>query len=143
MFTPFKLREMLLTNRIVVSPMCQYSAIDGVPNEWHFVNLASRAVGGAGLLVTEMTDVSPEARITPGCAGLYNDEQMAGWRRIVDFVHDNSYAKIAVQLAHAGRKGSTELPWKGSDEPLERGGWPLLAASPIPWHAHSPVPHEM
>lgn len=143
MFTPFKMREMMLTNRIVVSAMCQYSAVDGVPNEWHFVNLASRAVGGAGLLVTEMTDISPEARITHGCTGMYNDEQVAAWQRIVNFVHDNSYAKIAVQLAHAGRKGSTELPWKGSDAPLERGGWPLLAASPIPWHEHSPVPHEM
>ncbi len=143
MFTPFKLREMLLANRIVVSPMCQYSADEGMPNDWHFAHLAARAVGGAGLLVTEMTDISPDARITYGCTGIYNDQQVAAWRRIVDFVHTNSYAKIAVQLAHAGRKGSTKLAWEGSDEPLEHDGWPLLAPSPIPWGEHSPVPHEM
>ncbi|NKB89594.1 MAG: bifunctional salicylyl-CoA 5-hydroxylase/oxidoreductase [Acidobacteria bacterium] len=142
MFTPFKLREMTVANRVVVSPMCQYSATDGLPDEWHFVHLGSRALGGAGLIVTEMTDISPDARITPGCTGLYNDEQVDAWRRVLDFVHANSYSKVAVQLAHAGRKGSTKLAWEGNDAPLE-DGWPLLAPSPIPWHADSPVPHEM
>ena len=105
---------MLLANRVVVSPMCQYSATDGVPNEWHHVHLGSRAVGGAGLIVTEMTDISPEGRITPGCTGLYNDEQVAAWRRIVDFIHTNSYAKVCVQLAHAGRKASRSCRGKAT-----------------------------
>ncbi len=143
MFTPYRLREMVLANRVVVSPMCQYSARDGVPNEWHFAHLASRAIGGAGLIITEMTDISPEGRITPGCTGLYTDEQVDAWSRIVDFVHANSYARIAVQLAHAGRKASTKLSWEGDNEPLPEGGWPTMAPSPIPWHEDGPVPHEM
>jgi anthraniloyl-CoA monooxygenase len=143
MFTPFKVRDLLLANRVVVSAMCQYCAVDGTPNEWHFVHLGSRAVGGAGLVMTEMTDISPEARITPGCAGLYAEEHVAAWRRITDFVHASSYARIGVQLAHAGRKGSTKIAWEGADEPLPEGGWPLVAPSPIPWDDGNPMPREM
>jgi anthraniloyl-CoA monooxygenase len=143
LFTPFKLRELLLPNRVVVSAMCQYLAEDGTPNDWHLVHLGSRAIGGAGLVFTEMTDVSREGRISPGCAGMYKSEHTTAWRRIVDFVHENSDAKIAIQLGHAGRKGSTKLAWEGADEPLEEGGWPIMAASPIPWFEHSPVPREM
>jgi anthraniloyl-CoA monooxygenase len=143
LFTPFKLRELLIPNRVVVSAMCQYLAEDGTPNDWHLVHLGSRAIGGAGLVFTEMTDVSREGRISPGCAGMYKPQHVAAWRRIVDFVHENSDAKIAIQLGHAGRKGSTKLAWEGADEPLEEGGWPIMAASPIPWFEHSPVPQEM
>ncbi len=143
MFTLFRLRDLVLHNRVVVSPMCMYSAEDGMPNDWHLVHLGSRAVGGAGLVMTEMTDISPEARITPGCAGLWKDEQAQAWRRVVDFVHANSPAKIGVQLAHAGRKGSTRLMWEGIDEPLADGNWPLLAPSPIPYLPHGQVPKAM
>jgi anthraniloyl-CoA monooxygenase len=143
MFTPFRLRGLVLPNRVVVSPMCQYSAEDGKPNDWHLVHLGSRAVGGAGLVMTEMTDVARDARITPGCAGLYKQEHVGAWRRIVDFVHANSPAKIGIQLAHAGRKGSTRLMWEGIDEPLESGNWPLISASAIPYLPHSQVPKTM
>jgi anthraniloyl-CoA monooxygenase len=143
MFTPFKLRDLLIVNRVVVSAMCQYSARDGLPNDWHFVHLGSRAIGGAGLVMTEMTDVSADGRITPGCAGLYSDEQAAAWQRTVEFVHGNSAARIGVQLAHAGRKGSTKLAWEGIDEPLGEDGWPLIAASAVPWGADSATPREM
>jgi anthraniloyl-CoA monooxygenase len=143
MFTPFRLRDLVIPNRVVVSPMCQYSAEDGMPNDWHLVHLGSRAVGGAGLILTEMTDVSREGRITPGCAGMYKPEHVAGWKRVVDFVHANSPAKIGMQLAHAGRKGSTRLAWDGIDEPLPDGNWPLLAASAIPYLPHSQVPKAM
>lgn len=144
MFTPFRLRDLTLENRVVMSAMCQYSAVDGRPNDWHFVHLGSRAVGGVGLIVTEMTDISPDARITPGCCGLWNEQQMADWKRIVGFVHQQSSTKIGLQLAHAGRKGSTRVAWEGMDEPLaEEGGWPLLAPSPLPWYPHSAVPKEM
>ena len=143
MFTPFRLRDMVLANRIVVSPMCQYSAADGMPEDWHLVHLGSRAIGGAALVMTEMTDVSREGRITPGCAGMYKPEHAATWRRIVDFIHVSSPAKIGVQLAHAGRKGSTRLMWEGIDEPLEAGNWPLISASPIPYLPHSQVPRAM
>ena len=143
MFTPFRLRDMLLSNRIVVSPMCQYSAEDGTPNDWHLVNLGSRAVGGAALVVAEMTDVSREGRITPGCTGMYKPEHVTAWTRIVDFVHAHSAAKIALQLAHAGRKGSTRRLWEGIDEPLTEGNWPLLSASAIPYHPYSQVPKAM
>ena len=143
MFTPFRLRDMLLSNRIVVSPMCQYSAEDGTPNDWHLVNLGSRAVGGADLVVAEMTDVSREGRITPGCTGMYKPEHVTAWTRIVDFVHAHSTAKIALQLAHAGRKGSTRRLWEGIDEPLPEGNWPLLSASAIPYHPYSQVPKAM
>src|SRR5260221_2573177 len=143
MFTPFRLRDMVLVNRVVVSPMCQYSAEDGVPEDWHLVHLGSRAIGGAALVMTEMTDVSRDGRITPGCAGMYKPEHAAAWRRIVAFVHANSPAKIGIQLAHAGRKGSTRLMWEGIDEPLEDGNWPLISASPLPYLPHSQVPRAM
>ncbi|ARP99359.1 bifunctional salicylyl-CoA 5-hydroxylase/oxidoreductase [Pseudorhodoplanes sinuspersici] len=143
MFQPFQLRGMTVPNRVVVSPMCQYSAKDGLPNDWHLVHLGSRAIGGAGLVFTEMTDVSADARISPGCTGLYNDEQEAAWKRIVDFVHSNSAAKICMQLGHAGRKGATKLSWEGNDEPLESGAWPIISASPLPYYPNSQVPREM
>jgi len=143
MFTPLKLRDLTLPNRVVVSPMCQYSAEDGTPGDWHLVNLGSRAVGGAGLVVAEMTDVSRDGRISPGCTGMYKPEHVGAWRRIVDFVHAHSPAKIALQLAHAGRKGSTRRLWEGIDEPLPDGNWPLISASPIPYLPHGHVPREM
>jgi anthraniloyl-CoA monooxygenase len=143
MLTPFELRGLQLENRIMVSPMCQYSAQDGVPNDWHMVHLGSRAVGGAGLLMTEMTDVSADARISLGCTGLYTDEQRLAWQRIVSFVHKNSHAKIGMQLAHAGPKGATKLAWEGMDEPLEEGAWPIISASPLPYFEHSQIPREM
>jgi anthraniloyl-CoA monooxygenase len=143
MFQPLRLRGMTLANRVVVSPMCQYSAVDGLPGDWHLVHYGARAIGGAGLMFTEMTCVSAEARITPGCAGIYSDAQEAAWRRIVDFVHQNSATKFCLQLGHAGRKGATRLMWEGMDEPLAEGGWPIISASPIPYYPHSPVPREM
>ena len=143
MFTPFKLRSMTLLNRVVVSPMCMYSAEDGMPNDWHLVHLGGRAVGGAGLVIAEMTDVSRDGRISPGCTGMYRDEHVAAWRRIVEFVHRHSRAKIALQLAHAGRKGSTRVMWEGSDEPLPSGNWPLLAPSAIAWAPANQIPKEM
>jgi anthraniloyl-CoA monooxygenase len=143
LFTSYRLRELVLQNRIVVSSMCQYRAEDGMPNDWHLVHLGSRAIGGAGLVMTEMTDVSREGRISPGCAGMYLPEHVAGWKRIVDFVHRESAAKIGIQLAHAGRKGSTCLLWEGEDEPLPEGNWPLIAPSPIPYRPHNQVPREM
>ncbi len=143
-FAPFEMAGLSLVNRIVVSPMCQYVARDGVPDDWHLVHLGSRAVGGAGLVFTEMTDVSPEARITPGCTGIWNDEQAAAWRRIVEFVHAHSKAKIAMQLGHAGRKGATCVPWEGgSDEPLAQGEWEIIAPSPLPYFDHSRIPRAM
>src|SRR5207244_12577496 len=143
MFTPFRLRELVLANRVVCSPMCQYSAEDGTPNDWHLVHLGARAVGGAGLVFTEMTDVSREGRISPGCTGMHKPEHVAAWKRIVDFVHAHSRAKIGLQLGHAGRKGSTRLAWDGMDEPLPEGNWPIIAASPIPYFPYSQVPREM
>lgn len=143
MFTPFSLRSMTLKNRVVVSPMCQYSATDGVPGEWHLVHLGSRALGGAGLVVTEMTDVSPEGRISLGCTGLWNDVQCEAWKKIVDFVHERSSAKIALQLGHAGRKGSTKRLWEGADEPLDEAGWELIAPSAIAYKPASKLPRTM
>ncbi|HWZ27821.1 MAG TPA: bifunctional salicylyl-CoA 5-hydroxylase/oxidoreductase, partial [Gemmatimonadales bacterium] len=143
LFTPFRLRELVLENRAVVSPMCQYSAEDGTPNDWHLVHLGARAIGGAGLVMTEMTDVSREGRISTGCTGMYKPEHVVAWRRIVDFVHGASRAKIGMQLSHAGRKGSTKKLWEGDSLPLESGGWPVLAASAIPYFPNSPVPKEM
>jgi len=144
MFTPFTLRGMTVPNRVVVSPMCTYSAQDGVPNDFHFQHYTARALGGAGLVMTEMTCVSPDARITPGCAGIWNEAQQRGWARIVDFVHANSPAKIALQIGHAGRKGSTRLAWDGIDQPLALGNWPLIAPSPLPlMPGVSQVPREM
>ena len=129
MLTPFKLRDIVLKNRIVVSPMAQYSALDGVAGDYHLVHLGSRAMGGAGLVFAEMTCVSADARITPACPGLYQPEHTLAWKRIVDFVHTNTDAKIAIQLGHAGAKGSTKRAWDGIDEPLDEGNWPLVSAS--------------
>jgi anthraniloyl-CoA monooxygenase len=143
MFQPFRLREMEIANRVVVSPMCMYSAQEGVPGDFHLVHYGSRAIGGAGLIFTEMTCVGRDARITHGCAGLWNDEQEIAWRRIVDFVHTNSAAKICLQLGHAGRKGATKLMWDGIDRPLEEGGWDVVSASPLPYFPDSQVPREL
>jgi anthraniloyl-CoA monooxygenase len=143
MFQSFRLRSLTLENRLVVSPMCQYSSEDGMPNDWHLVHYGSRAIGGAGLMFTEMTDVSAKARITPGCAGMYNDAQEAAWKRIAGFVHAQSKTRFCMQLGHAGRKGATKLMWEGMDEPLSEGAWPIVSASPIPYFPHSAVPREM
>ena len=145
MFTPYTVRGLTLKNRVVVSPMAQYSCEDGLPGEFHLVHLGARALGGAGMVVAEMTCTSPDARITPGCPGLWNDAQQAAWQRIVDFVHRESDAKIAVQLGHAGAKGSTCVPWSGGgmDQPLEAGTWPLIAASAVPYLDDGPLPRPM
>ena len=145
MFLPFRLREMDLVNRIVVSPMAMYSAHDGTPTDFHFVHFGARALGGAGLIFTEMTCTSPDARITPGCAGMWRDEHTAAWKRVVDFVHRHSSAKIAMQLGHAGRKGSTKVPWESEadDDPLDAGNWPLIAPSPLRFKPKNQIPGEM
>jgi anthraniloyl-CoA monooxygenase len=143
MFAPYRLREMKLANRVVVSPMAMYSARDGTPNDFHLVHYGTRAQGGAGLVYTEMTCVSPAARITPGCTGMYAPEHVQAWRRIVEFVHANSSAKICLQLGHSGAKGSTRVGWEGYDVPLEEGNWPLLAASDVPWSAANQKPRPM
>jgi anthraniloyl-CoA monooxygenase len=143
MFRPFRLRGLELVNRVVVSPMDMYVARDGAVGDFHLVHLGSRAIGGAGLIMTEMICTSADGRITPGCGGLYRDDHVDGWRRIVDFVHEQSAAKIGAQIGHSGRKGATKLMWEGIDEPLdEEERWPLLSASPIPYLPHSPVPRE-
>jgi anthraniloyl-CoA monooxygenase len=143
MFTPFRLRGLRLENRVVVSPMDMYSAEDGTPNDFHLVHLGSRALGGAGLLMTEMTCVSPEARITLGCTGMYAPEHGDAWRRITQFVHGRTRAKICLQLGHSGRKGATRLMWEGMDEPLEEGGWEVIGPSAIPYGPRNQVPREM
>ena len=143
MFAPLRLREMSLRNRVVVSPMATYSAVDGTPNDFHLVHYGARAEGGAGLVFTEMTCVSPTARITPGCAGMYAPEHVAGWRRITDFVHRHSKAKICLQLGHSGGKGSTQLGWETMDAPLAEGNWPLIAASDVPWSESNQRPRPM
>ena len=144
MFTQFRLRDLVIPNRVVVSPMCQYVADDGTVGDWHVVHLGSRAIGGAGLVMAEMTDVSRDARISYGCAGLYKEEHAAAWKRVVDFVHRESPAKIGIQLGHAGRKGATKKLWEGDSEPLPEGGWPIVSASPIPYFPdRSPTPREM
>ncbi|HRX89709.1 MAG TPA: bifunctional salicylyl-CoA 5-hydroxylase/oxidoreductase [Steroidobacteraceae bacterium] len=144
MFLPLTLAGLTVANRVIVSPMAQYKAIDGSPNDWHLVDYGARALGGAGLMFTEMTCVSPVARITPGCLGLWNDEQGDAWRRLVDFVHQNSSTKICMQLGHSGRKGSTQLGWEEIDHPLPQGNWPLLSASPLPYlPGVSQIPKEM
>ncbi len=145
MFTPYTLRGVTLKNRVVVSPMAQYSCVNGLPGDYHLVHLGARAMGGAGMVVAEMTCASPDARITPGCPGLWNDEQGAAWKRIVDWVHANSDAKIAMQIGHAGPKGSTNAPWQGAgaDLPLETGNWPLISASAQPYSADTAVPKAM
>ncbi|WP_330337303.1 bifunctional salicylyl-CoA 5-hydroxylase/oxidoreductase [Streptomyces sp. NBC_00557] len=144
MFTPFRLRGLTLRNRVVVSPMDMYSAADGVPGDFHLVHLGARALGGAGLVMTEMVCVSEEGRITPGCAGLYTGRQAEAWRRITDFVHTRAPGTaIGVQLGHSGRKGSTQVMWEGMDEPLPRGNWPLVAASPLPYKPGSQTPRQL
>ncbi len=143
MFTPYRLRDLELANRVVVSPMCQYSAHDGVPDDWHLVHLGSRAVGGAGLVMTEMTNVSADGRITEGCTGIYDEAQVEAWRRIVDFVHQNSESAIGLQLAHAGRKGSCAHPWQGDDVPLTSGGWQTIGPSAVPFRPEWPAPVAM
>ena len=142
LFQPFRLRDLVLANRLVVSPMCQYSCDDGTPNDWHLVHLGSRAVGGAGLVMAESTHVARDARISPGCAGIYADAHVAGWKRVVDFVHAHARARIGVQLAHAGRKGSCTLPWEG-DVPLSSGAWETLAPSALPYAEGWHVPRAM
>jgi anthraniloyl-CoA monooxygenase len=143
MFQPFALRDMALANRVVVSPMCLYSAEAGVPGDFHFQHYAARAMGGAGLVFTEMTCVAEDARITPGCAGLWDDAQEAAWARLVDFIHRHTQAKLCLQLGHAGRKGATKLMWDGIDQPLEDSAWPILSASAVPYFPHSQVPRAM
>ncbi|HEX8584073.1 MAG TPA: bifunctional salicylyl-CoA 5-hydroxylase/oxidoreductase [Allosphingosinicella sp.] len=143
MFAPYRLREMRLANRVVVSPMATYSAEDGVPNDFHLVHYGTRAQGGAGLVYTEMTCVSAEGRITPGCPGLYTGAQAAAWARIVDFVHANSRARMCLQLGHSGPKGSTRVGWEGYDVPLDGGNWPVMAASDVPWSVANQVPRPM
>jgi anthraniloyl-CoA monooxygenase len=143
MFQPFRLGQLRLVNRVVVSAMDMYSARDGVPGDFHLVHLGSKALGGAGLVMTEMVCVSPGGRITPGCAGIYTAEQENAWQRIADFVHGNSAAKIGIQLGHSGRKGSTKLMWQGVDEPLPDGNWEVCAPSPIPYSAKNQVPRSL
>ncbi len=143
MFAPFRLRDMRLKNRIVVSPMAQYKAVDGCPTDWHLVHYGERAKGGAGLVCIEMTCVSPEGRITPGCTGLYAPAHEAAWKRIVDFVHTETDAKICCQLGHSGAKGSTQLGWEEMDAPLQSGNWPVLAPSAIAWSPRNQVAHAM
>jgi anthraniloyl-CoA monooxygenase len=143
MFAPFRLRDMTLKNRVVVSPMAQYKAVDGCPTDWHFVHYAERAKGGAGLVTIEMTCVSPEGRITPGCTGLYAPEHEAAWKRIVEFVHAETEAKICCQLGHSGPKGSTQLGWEEMDAPLKEGNWPVMAASEVAWSQRNQRPKAM
>jgi len=143
MFAPFRLRDMALKNRIVVSPMAQYKAEDGCPTDWHLIHYGERAKGGAGLVYTEMTCVSPEGRITPGCPGLYAPEHEAVWSRLTDFVHSETDAKICCQIGHSGRKGSTRLGWDIMDAPLPEGNWDLVSASAIPWSRSNAIPREI
>ena len=143
MFAPFKLREMTLENRIVVSPMATYSATDGMPGDFHLVHYGARAMGGAGLVFTEMTCVTPEGRITPGCTGMWSQEHVAGWRRITDFAHANGQAKMCLQLGHSGAKGSTQLGWETMDAPLSDGNWPLVAASNVAWSEGNAAPRAL
>ena len=145
MFLPFELRGMRLENRVVVSPMSMYSAEEGLPSDWHLVHYGALAQGGAGLVYTEMTDVSADARITTGCPGIWNDAQEAAWQRIVEFTHANSRAKICLQIGHAGPKGSTRKPWESeiSDDPLTEGGWDIIGPSAQPFSPHSPTPRAM
>ncbi|WP_417838478.1 bifunctional salicylyl-CoA 5-hydroxylase/oxidoreductase [Tritonibacter scottomollicae] len=143
MFAPFRLREMDLKSRIVVSPMAQYKAVDGCPTDWHLVHYGERAKGGAGLVYTEMTCVSPEGRITPGCPGLYAPEHEAAWSRLTDFVHAETDAKVCCQIGHSGRKGSTQLGWDEMDAPLPDGNWDTVSASAIPWSGQNATPREI
>ncbi|MGI9205696.1 MAG: FAD-dependent monooxygenase [Woeseiaceae bacterium] len=143
-FQPFRIGKMRVENRFQLSAMCQYCATDGVPGDWHMMHYGERAVGGAGLLNTEMLCIAPDARITPGCAGIWSDEQTEKWKHIVDFVHANSRAKMCAQVGHAGGKGATCIPWDGGiDEPLTDGAWEIVASSALPYLPHSAVPREM
>jgi anthraniloyl-CoA monooxygenase len=143
MFQPVRIGPLELKNRVVVSPMDMYSACDGVPNDLHLVHLGSKALGGAGLVMTEMVCVSADGRITPGCTGLWTDEQRDAYRRITEFVHGRSTARIGLQLGHSGRKGSTKLMWEGMDEPLDEGNWEVVGPSPIPYGSQAHVPREI
>lgn len=143
MFAPYKLRDMELKNRIVMSPMAQYKAVDGCPTDWHFTHYAERAKGGAALIYTEMTCVSAQGRITPGCPGLYAPEHEAAWKRLADFVHAETSAKLCLQIGHSGRKGSTCVAWEGIDRPLDSGNWDIISASPIAYKPENQVPREM
>ncbi|GAB5446287.1 bifunctional salicylyl-CoA 5-hydroxylase/oxidoreductase [Gymnodinialimonas sp.] len=143
MFAPFRLRDMTLKNRIVVSPMAQYKAVDGCPTDWHLIHYGERAKGGAGLVYTEMTCVSAEGRITPGCPGLYAPEHLDAWARLNTFIHAETEAKTCCQIGHSGRKGSTRVGWEGMDMPLSDGNWPLLSASAIAWSDANAVPKAM
>jgi anthraniloyl-CoA monooxygenase len=143
MFHPYRLGELELKNRVVVSPMDMYLASDGMPTDFHLVHLGSRAMGGAGLVMTEMVCVSPSGRITPGCTGIYTQEQEQAWARIVDFVHTRSTAKIGIQIGHSGRKGSTKLMWEGIDEPLPDGNWQVVGPSALPYSPANQVPREL
>jgi anthraniloyl-CoA monooxygenase len=143
MFAPFHLRGLRLENRIVVSPMAQYMAVNGCPTDWHFTHYGERAKGGAGLVYTEMTCVSPEGRITQGCPGFYAPEHEAAWMRLVDFVHAETAAKLCAQIGHAGRKASVQLPWEEDEMPLRAGGWETIGPSPLPWSPDHPAPREM
>ena len=143
MFAPLRLRELHLKNRVVVSPMAQYKAVDGCPTDWHLVHYGERAKGGAGLVFIEMTCVSAEGRITPGCTGMYKPEHEAAWQRIVDFVHAETDAKICCQLGHSGAKGSTQLGWEEMDAPLKAGNWPVMAASATAWSPRNQTARAM
>ena len=143
MFAPFQMRGMRLVNRVVVSPMAQYRAVDGIPGDWHFIHYAERAKGGAGLVYTEMTCVSANGRITPGCTGLYTPKHEAGWKRLNDFIHAETQARTCCQIGHSGRKGSTQVGWAEAEAPLVSGNWPLLSASAVPWSAGNAVPKAM
>jgi len=143
MFLPYRLRGLELDNRIVVSPMCMYSAEEGTIDDWHLVHLGSRAMGGAGLVMTEMTDVSAEGRISPGCAGIYTDEHVEAWRRVTRFVHEHTRSKIGIQLGHAGRKAATKVMWEGMDDPLDEGAWTAIAPSPLPYRTTNQVPRPV
>ena len=143
LFDPLEIGALRLANRIVIAPMCQYSAeADGGAGDWHLIHLGHLALSGAGLMILEATAVSPEGRITPGCGGLWNDAQEAAWKRIVDFGH-TTFAKMGIQIGHAGRKASTKVMWEGIDQPLDSGNWPIIGPSPIPYLPHSQVPREM
>lgn len=143
MFEPYRMRGLTLVNRVVVSPMDMYSAVDGCPTDWHVVHYGTRAMGGAGYVVAEGSGVSEAGRITPGCAGLYRDDQVAAWRRVTDFVHEHTQAKIGIQICHSGRRGSTKRMFDGQDDPLPEGNWDIIAPSAIPYGADSQVPTQM
>jgi anthraniloyl-CoA monooxygenase len=134
---PFRLRQLWLRNRVVVSPMGMYSAVEGTPTDFHLVHLGGFALGGAGLVIVETTHISRESRITPGCCGMYNEEHVTAWRRITDFIHQQTNSKVCLQLGHAGRKGSTRRGWEGMDLPLEEGNWPIVSASPLAFRQKS------